>query len=117
MLYWAPFYYMAGFRTGAAYAATYVFCLVSFSGAVGECLLPSGRGGARTHSSLTLLAIRNGTRTEVHQIGISFHASVILTEFRNCLPLPSPVVVVWDTSSTQHIVWQAAMGPGTFCRS
>lgn len=35
VLYWAPFYYMAGFRTGAAYAATYVFILITFSGAVG----------------------------------------------------------------------------------
>ena len=35
VLYWAPFYYMAGFKTASAYAATYVFCLIAFSGAVG----------------------------------------------------------------------------------
>ncbi|KAL6782577.1 hypothetical protein ACKKBG_A07350 [Auxenochlorella protothecoides x Auxenochlorella symbiontica] len=35
ILYWAPFYYMAGFRGGAAYQATYLFILVTFSCAVG----------------------------------------------------------------------------------
>lgn len=35
IVYWAPFYYMAGFKTAAAYAATYVFVLVAFNCTVG----------------------------------------------------------------------------------
>mgnify|MGYP001811269663 CR=1 FL=1 len=35
LLYFFPFYYMAGFKTGAAYAAVYCFTLVTFSCVVG----------------------------------------------------------------------------------
>lgn len=35
IIYWAPFYYMAHFRYGSAYAATYVFTLITFSCAMG----------------------------------------------------------------------------------
>lgn len=35
ILFWLPFYYMAGFRTGSAYAATNLFTLISFNCAVG----------------------------------------------------------------------------------
>jgi hypothetical protein len=40
VLFFAPFYYMAGFRYGSAYAATYVFVLITFTCAVGRCRLP-----------------------------------------------------------------------------
>lgn len=36
LLYWCCFYYMAGFRSGAAYGATYAFCLLTFSCAIGK---------------------------------------------------------------------------------
>ena len=35
VLYWIPFYYMAGFNTDSAYAATYAFVLIAFNCAVG----------------------------------------------------------------------------------
>ena len=35
ILYWLPFYYMAGFQTGGYYAATYLFTLIAFNCAVG----------------------------------------------------------------------------------
>ena len=35
ILLWAPFYYMAGFRSGSYYAAVYVFALISFNCCVG----------------------------------------------------------------------------------
>lgn len=35
ILYWLPFYYMAGFQTGGSYAATYLFTLIAFNCAVG----------------------------------------------------------------------------------
>lgn len=35
ILYWLPFYYMAGFQYGSAYAASYLFILISFNCAVG----------------------------------------------------------------------------------
>jgi ABC-type multidrug transport system ATPase subunit len=35
IMFWLPFYYMAGLRTGAAYAATYAFALQAFNCAIG----------------------------------------------------------------------------------
>lgn len=35
ILYWIPFYYMAGFNSGAAHAASYLFILIAFNCAVG----------------------------------------------------------------------------------
>ena len=35
ILLWAPFYYIAGFRTGSVYASLYVFALVAFNCCVG----------------------------------------------------------------------------------
>lgn len=35
ILFWIPFYYMAGFRSGAAYASTYLFTLVAFNCTIG----------------------------------------------------------------------------------
>jgi hypothetical protein len=35
ILYWLPFYYMAGFQDGSFYAATYLFTLIAFNCAVG----------------------------------------------------------------------------------
>lgn len=35
IVFWAPFYYMAGFQSGAAYAATYAFTLQAFNCAIG----------------------------------------------------------------------------------
>jgi len=35
ILYWLPFYYMAGFQYGSAYAASYLFTLIAFNCAVG----------------------------------------------------------------------------------
>lgn len=35
ILYWLPFYYMAGFQIGGYYAATYLFTLIAFNCAVG----------------------------------------------------------------------------------
>ena len=35
ILYWLPFYYMAGFQDGGYYAATYLFTLIAFNCAVG----------------------------------------------------------------------------------
>jgi ABC-type multidrug transport system ATPase subunit/ABC-type multidrug transport system permease subunit len=35
IVFWAPFYYMTGFRSGAAYAATYVFTMVAFNCCIG----------------------------------------------------------------------------------
>ena len=35
VVFWVPFYYMTGFRTGSAYAATYVFTMVSFNCCIG----------------------------------------------------------------------------------
>lgn len=35
ILFWIPFYYMAGLRSGAAYASTYLFTLVAFNCTIG----------------------------------------------------------------------------------
>ncbi|KAL4534698.1 hypothetical protein Ndes2526A_g05580 [Nannochloris sp. 'desiccata'] len=35
IVFWAPFYYMTGFRSGAPYAATYVFTMVAFNCCIG----------------------------------------------------------------------------------
>jgi ABC-type multidrug transport system ATPase subunit len=35
IVFWAPFYYMTGFRSGSAYAATYVFTMVAFNCCIG----------------------------------------------------------------------------------
>lgn len=39
ILYWIPFYYMAGFRTAAPYAATYAFTLIAFNCCIGAAAL------------------------------------------------------------------------------
>lgn len=46
ILFWVPFYYMAGFRNGSAYSATYAFGLVAFNCTIGALSMAVTVGSA-----------------------------------------------------------------------